>query len=867
MTHHIRIDQSFKSARETKPIIKDWSEDEEIVAEKLRFKCGSCYRRFSSKGSLQKHELRVHVNAKYVCDVCGQRFESKINITRHIVNKHSLKPRLKQPTEQMVTTKLYKCGACKKIISSKNGLERHKRLVHLAIYDFMCEHCSATFRDRGALNKHLEKYHQLKRIKKTDFDCFICGKSFVSSYILEKHETSCRLKKQEILNRELDLEANFFPVPEASQATVRLGNVVIEDYSLAETIELDEIIIKTEPVEYIEQLDDLMTALVEDKSNDADPFNSSEKIKSETEEYLDDEFSLANMTGEETQIAFYDKDEFDVKDEPLEVEKVVIVNTVMRIECKSCPKLFSSKDKFFKHFQSSHANNECESKKKFTESSPNQTQNEMLIKEFRCLTRSQLFTTVEDVKKHHADQHTIKEPHNEVIQFHCVHCPQLFNSSWQLQKHFSIHHHGRNLNQSNISKTDKQLVGEQEEENISEGEPENIDEESLVKMFRGKTFNDFSKVFECKICPQMFSRLQLLKLHCTLQHRIKKFKCNHCVHSFGYRNQCRTHWGQKHAKLSYKESFYTRGLLMPSKQDATCRECLKTLSCQKSLKRHIELVHDADRPTLYCDQCADTFRDFRTLQHHVKKCHTEPEVGAEQKAVIRRRKTTKPIECDDCGEIVYGTVGLLTHRWNKHFDIKIVGKKRFHCLICKQVMNCRVSAMRHHVQVHNRGKVKVRTCQECETDFGLFEDFKRHIEIDHGSCFICLVCGMNCGSHVAFIQHKKLHLSVPEDEKKLACDLCGFKAQQKVTIEAHMVRDHGALKKKYFATCEYCGITFSCYQSFNTHRKTHRQQTEVKFKCSYCDRAYYNMRELRNHEGSHTNPEGFIQIATLFNSF
>lgn len=731
MKHHIRaVDQCFRNVRGTKANTEDWSEDEEIITEKLTFKCGSCYRGFSSKDSLLKHELRAHLNAKYVCDICGQRYETKTNIIRHIVEKHSLN----QPTEQMMTTKLYKCGACKKIISSKNGLERHKRLVHLAIYDFMCEHCSATFRDRGALNKHFEKYHNVKRIKRQDFDCLMCSKSFVSSYSLEKHESSCRLKKQEILNRELDIEADFILVQEISQPTCKLE---IDDYKtngelpFAATIELEEINIKPEPVEYIEQFDDVIATVVSEELIDSDPFN------------------LPFTTLKESQCALELDDEIEVKEETVEADAVVI-STIGRIESKSCPKLFFSK---LKHF-------------------------ELL--------------------------HTIKNDFQSGIVK-----KEALNKS---ENYMLVNQHLPNAQQTYLKETnDKQLTKLQIEETL----------------LRDKT------------------------------DLIKKFKCNHCEESFDSRDKLRSHCGAKHAETSDKESFQSRKLsITSSNKKATCRQCLKILSCQKSLKRHIELVHDVNRPTLYCDQCANTFKDFRTLQHHVKKSHTKLNGEGGVKTIIRRRKTTKAIICEDCGDVLYGTVGLLTHRWNKHFNIRIVGKKRFHCLICKQVMNCRVSAMRHHVQVHNRGKVKVRTCRECETDFVLFDDFKKHIELEHENCFICLVCGINCGSHVAFLQHKKLHLSVPEDEKKLICDMCGFKAQQKVTIEAHMVRDHGALKKKYFATCEFCGLTFSCYQSFNTHRKTHRPQTEIKFKCSYCDRAYFNMRELRNHEGSHTNPDG-----------
>jgi KRAB domain-containing zinc finger protein len=180
-------------------------------------------------------------------------------------------------------------------------------------------------------------------------------------------------------------------------------------------------------------------------------------------------------------------------------------------------------------------------------------------------------------------------------------------------------------------------------------------------------------------------------------------------------------------------------------------------------------------------------------------------------------------------------------------------------MICREVLKSANSAKRHHVQIHHEGKVLVRSCLDCKLDYKLFEDFKRHIEDTHEferSQFVCMVCGLLLHSSIELSIHAKLHRAVPESDKKLFCDLCNFRGKQKVTIEAHMVTQHGALKKNYHATCEVCGVTYSCYQSFYSHQMTHLDPSERKFKCNFCDKSFTKPALWRDHERIHTHPEG-----------
>jgi len=142
-----------------------------------------------------------------------------------------------------------------------------------------------------------------------------------------------------------------------------------------------------------------------------------------------------------------------------------------------------------------------------------------------------------------------------------------------------------------------------------------------------------------------------------------------------------------------------------------------------------------------------------------------------------------------------------THKWS-HFNFKVVklehragrrSKFNYQCTTCEEMVKCHASIRRHYGQVHLNGTLQQRTCRYCNESFKLYDEFKAHVE-QHSKVFICMTCGEALATSLQLHIHMKVHKAVPEEEKRLMCDMCGFRAQQKATIEAHMVREHGATK-------------------------------------------------------------------------
>lgn len=807
------------------------------------------------------------------------------------------------------------------------------------------------------MKKHLVKYHKQETNDRQHFECTSCSKTFLTEFSLDKHEIACRLKKQEILNRELDGEASFLDVSVKHEMVTSDSSIILQS-------------IKQEPEEYVEQLQVFSNAQIKEEPVDLDPFDLSMIIKQENEVLTVSDDEPEPYVKQEPECSFVLDDWLDsdgavtetvaIKEEPMEVGPVKLMTIVTKIRCKLCDTRFDDKQEFVQHFKNVHRKQtaDCQSSRMKRILKPVAT-----VKKFKCKTCDELFDTVDDVKKHNFVMHVFHLPTEEIkllnygqasllkmhyikshhtvksykstqqeilqkkqanaelnfprkpsviqnpvwvvkfkcktclqvfktpddlqkhftlrhaaineapddgrLRYYCSNCPKVFDRGYLLQEHFHVDHRGEKRDEYRTNKRMKQeedsellvqgipsVKSKRDASNSTEdqaGEPDNIDEMTLERMFNGKTLNKFTKLFECQICSTNgFEKLHDLKQHCVIDHRIKKFKCLRCSLSFEEKCLMRMHWRLTHSYSRFAGCYHQRDFAIPNKA-VKCPQCDRILSHRQSLIRHIRLVH-MKRKTLYCDQCAETFIDYRTLQNHVTKSHSKIDED-EIKPIIRRRKTTQAIKCEECGEVAFGKVGIQTHRWNKHFNIRIVDKQRFHCLICLQIMNCRASAIRHHRQVHDSGKVRQRTCQECDMQFQLFEDFKEHIDQDHKDAHICLICGCSLTSSSDLIQHNKAHRAVPDNEKNRICDMCGFKAQQKLTIEAHMVKMHGAKKKEYSATCEICGAFFSCYQSFHAHRKTHQERLSSKFKCSFCGKEFSNIRDLSDHESGHKNPD------------
>lgn len=466
------------------------------------------------------------------------------------------------------------------------------------------------------------------------------------------------------------------------------------------------------------------------------------------------------------------------------------------LRCTDCPRTFTSKMGLSVHKRSHEKDNKW----------PNE--------HLRCAHCPQTFRNKVGLGLHRRVHETIEESEmeSEPEVFSCAYCPRTFKRSIGLKLHTKVH---------------------EAERDESAGEPEDIEEE-IRQMFTGGTFNFTS--FECKLCPEVFQSTQDLKFHCVMVHRIKKFKCRRCKHSFCRLGQFRAHWTKKHRST---ESFYERKFSIPN-EDIKCPLCPSIFTQTGCISDHMALVHDVGK-FFVCDHCGRKCRSLHELRSHMVKVHLE---------------ATFKEPCKTCGKLIKARS---RHRMTCEFKLKVLRNRQYLCVICQQIIKSRFSARRHFTQAHGGGTMMMRTCGACNMEFHLNDDFVQHVADVHDGMNICLVCGEFFRTTAEFVAHCQQHRRVMDSDKRFACDLCGYKAQQKVKLKDHMNQHHRADDEpegsEVFTTCEICGVSFTAVSLFHQHMKAHETQAKVKIQCAYCEKCYANAQTLRDHEKSHVTDE------------
>ncbi|XP_023277623.1 uncharacterized protein LOC111666513 [Seriola lalandi dorsalis] len=130
------------------------------------YNCSECGRAFRTATLLAGHRLRKCKNAAYLCIKCGNSFPTSLDKFRHHCPKRG---------------RNYDCGHCGKSFQKSCSLKEHL-LTHVQSRLFKCSHCGVGFSGIGDL-----KYHQQVDHDKP-YHCKQCGKSFISSKCLTKHQ-------------------------------------------------------------------------------------------------------------------------------------------------------------------------------------------------------------------------------------------------------------------------------------------------------------------------------------------------------------------------------------------------------------------------------------------------------------------------------------------------------------------------------------------------------------------------------------------------------------------------------------------------------------------------------------------------------
>ena len=229
-------------------------------------------------------------------------------------------------------------------------------------------------------------------------------------------------------------------------------------------------------------------------------------------------------------------------------------------------------------------------------------------------------------------------------------------------------------------------------------------------------------------------------------------------------------------------------------ENIRCEECNKILKSMSSYHRHWAMVHQTNKLSLKCSQCAYIAPSEFKLKQHLKKEH----------------------------EL----------------------KNEDHTCNCGKSFSSKKQLGRHIREVHHGVKLN---CDQCDYQTKRSRELKKHMENKHGngegdnderSTLYCEFCGFSCKYQQSLQDHmERLHL---QNEYKCDKEGCDFVTRQKRKLQEHNTRHGEEL------ICPICGKTFSSNKAWTKHkRETHKPQIERK--CDYCDYSTTSLKMYTKH--------------------
>ncbi|XP_050090985.1 zinc finger protein 569-like [Anopheles aquasalis] len=164
-----------------------------------------------------------------------------------------------------------------------------------------------------------------------------------------------------------------------------------------------------------------------------------------------------------------------------------------------------------------------------------------------------------------------------------------------------------------------------------------------------------------------------------------------------------------------------------------CVQCGKMIA-RNNMKQHL-LVHDPDRPKVFCTYCGKAFQDQGRMQLHINSNHT----------------LENKYPCEICGKTYLRPTSLRDHIKSKHTQ-----DKQYQCSECGLIFNSWATRWHHFKKEHTTAKPFA--CTYCDWAFKFKGDLTLHIRKHTGEKpFKCDICGKAFNKSYNVVIHKKSH--------------------------------------------------------------------------------------------------------------
>ncbi|XP_072018369.1 uncharacterized protein [Amphiura filiformis] len=579
----------------------------------LRWMCRKCGMGFGTNDDLNEHktihkasdtrqphedetEYRSKVASSLVaieCDKCRQQFPSLVRFTLHkcisdtrngvailratsIPRKRNSHPQCEHCNKHFGTKPNLESPVDALSLATKDNLEKNNKFIPLIQLHshFPCSLCSASFWSQRGLNIHA-------RVAHPECPCTICGKCFMSKEEWTRHDQMC---VRNIGNNDKGVPRSLGA---HGQGAVR-GPLTTPLSALMSFSPLHRAPEPSGPMDFVHPVHPLAMPLNNDDSPKIPSFHQCNKaFKSQTslQKHVNNH---EHNQKRETEMCMY----CDMK---LKGKLSLTVHKKRHggetpFECMQCLEKFSSREELTQH-RTSHVDKKALSCHRCNKGLKSRKNLLMHIKNCECNKRGEMVCMYCDRKvkgkmglASHMKTHVGETPFeckqcgdefasreeltqhrtnhvDDKIALKCHHCVKTFPSLLKLQRHLGEISTGFKCTRSKCNKCGKGFASNYRRD---------------IHMREAHTGED---IFRCTNCRKKFLQESELSQH--VETGCQSLKCQECDKFFKRKSFLKDHIISMHPKEK-----------PPHLQHVECKYCLKSLSSERQLQRHIKSIHE-----------------------------------------------------------------------------------------------------------------------------------------------------------------------------------------------------------------------------------------------------------------------------------
>ncbi|XP_036071629.1 zinc finger protein 1035 [Oryzias melastigma] len=590
---------------------------------KKQFPCRLCKSSFWTRPLLCEHYTKVHEDVVFKCQFCNKAYAVKKSLSRHYKKWHTQELRnlagstpnkgpIEQPSSSRVSTTgesdeddlngsdsnsdtapYFPCHVCGKTFPTSESLEDHQ-LCHLGEKPHECSECGKCFFQASQLQQH-------QRMHKSEFQCQICGRGFVTLFAMRNHKHSHGKNRP---HRCPKCELSF---PGHIQLAEHMSTHREESFPC-----------------------DICNKVFQSKSSRAEH----RKSHSRSRDCPSPSTSVGESSQSKNTIAFTTVYKYrcgicrERFRDPEELSEHGCMKAVERhYPCTECNKHFLHASHLKKHRNTHHpsppqkeytcnqCNNSYSSSEHFSAhlrshvEAADENTTEKSSNAFKCPVCHQWFTGATELI-HHFSTHPDVMSETEKIRLHpteskqrhltptakyeCMECGESFVGGDSFR-----HHH---CTQKQMPAAEKLFV--KNPSHHSEEEEDEDEEEEEVDV----TGED---LFKCFGCTMHFSSKSALLEHQNKQHpNGKKFRCEKCGKTFAKKIYLRRH------ERRHQKNETVHPTVEHTDEGLKCSRCSTTVNTVQELSSHMRLHAEKEAGTFRCDMCYKSFSHKLLLKHH-----------------------------------------------------------------------------------------------------------------------------------------------------------------------------------------------------------------------------------------------------------